>query len=684
MKKEFKLALGIKFIYNDETELLTLTNFGGMTCGHNKVEDDFSCSGLFHAAIDNYRFEGAKFKYCVTEADENNFHFTISDRKGLIRINAVWKIEEKYNLVSCKYTLTNISGREITVRRAMPRFVFAPGDYKVYHHLNRWGAENQLQCHTLAGADIYLHARPARSTVGTSPFVMLQDTENSFAAALHVLPEGNWQIQVRSDILSNESPTPVLEAGLSDTDLQMKLEANSSIELPEIILQTSENGDLKISGALLQRYMIDKRLSSTLHTPPVIYNTWLYRFTKFSIEQLRQQLKAAAEIGCETFIIDAGWFGGDNSWGKVGDWREKQGKPFFGNMSAFADEVRAAGLNFGFWIEPERWAEKIPVRTEHPEWFPENTTRIDLTQPAAAEYFHDVIADNVRKFNAKYIKVDFNASVGYDESGCELYNYCRILNKQLMRIRQEFPELVIENCGSGALRNDLKTAMIYDHDFISDNANPFETLRIRQGLFMRSLPGRVLNWLVLREAPDRRTKVADTIQVLASLAGTWDEAAIFDLDYVMISGLLGIPGFSGDLAELSAEVRQRVKEYVDFYKANRQHITDSHCYLLTPPDSKVTDYEKYIVFQMQKKDVDDSLVFVFSNGYSRRGAHSFAMHNLDREQKYLVRKLFTADDEKIILSGAELMTYGIPTVTPENQHVRHNAALYSVTPFADK
>ena len=678
MKKTLEFALGIKFIYDDEAELLTLTDFGGMTCGHNKLEDDFSCSGLFHAAVDSYRFEGTKWKYSLVNVSEDEFRFRINDRKGLVEVDAVWQIRKEYNLVSCRYTLKNVSDREITVRRALPRFVFAPGDYEVYHQLNRWGAENQLQCVKLAGADIYLHGRPARSTVGSAPFAMLKDRENSTAAAFHVLPKGNWQIQLRSDILSNESPIPVVEAGLADTDLYMKLASEESIELPEIIVQSVSHGDLKISGADIQRYMIDERLPETLNLPPVIYNTWLYRFTNFSIEQLREQLKAAKEIGCETFIIDAGWFGAGPSWGSVGDWREKEKEPFFGNMTAFADEVRAAGLNFGFWIEPERWAKNIPIREEHPEWFVEDTTRIDLTQPEAAEHFHNVIADNVRKFGAKYIKVDFNASVGYDESGDELYNYCRVLHQQFERIRKEFPDLLIENCGSGALRNDLQTAMIYDHDFVSDNANPFETLRIRQGLFMRSMPGRVLNWLVMRSAPDRRTKVSDAMQVLASLAGTWDEAAIFDLNYVMISGLLGIPGFSGDLAELSPEVRTRIREYIDFYKQNRRDIVDSHCYLLTPPDDKITDYEKYVVFQMQKKSSADSLVFVFSNGYSRRGARSFAMQNLDPAKKYQVKKLFSATEESTVMSGDELMRYGIPTVTPENQHVRHLAALYSV------
>lgn len=678
MKNTYNTGLGTHFVYDDESKLLTLTSLAGMACGHNGLEDDFSCSGLAIVCIDNMRFEGAKLEYTVNESANNTFSFSAADKNKTFRLNAVWQFEKDYKLISCKYTLSNTSGRKFILRRALPRFVFAPGEYELMWQMCRWNNENQMQSAKLRGEDIFLHARPARSTVGSAPFCILKDTENMTATAFHVMPRGNWTIQAHSDILSNEAPTPVIEAGLADTDLFMEVEANAEIELPEIIIQAVPNADILISGAALHRYIIEKRLPEDIHRTPVIYNTWLYRFTNFNIEQLRKQLQAAAKIGCEIFIIDAGWFGADKSWGQVGDWREKENEPFFGNMSAFADEVRAAGLQFGFWIEPERWAKNIPIRTEHPEWFPENTTRIDLTQPAAADHFYHIVVDNVKKFGAKYIKVDFNASVGFDDSGSELLNYCTILEQQFKRIRKACPDLIIENCGSGALRNDLASQMFFDHNFVSDNANPCETLAVRQGAFMRTLPGRVLNWATMRPAPERRTPVSKCTQVMACAAATWDEAGLFDVDYVMTSALLGIPGFSGELAELPQEVQSRLAEYVAFYKENRDFISNAHCYLLTPPADKVTDYEKYYAFQMQKHDASDSLVYVFTNPSSRRALRSFRLHNLKSDKMYRINCPFAAENETIEISGRELMEYGLTAFIPENQHSHHAAALYSV------
>ena len=679
MKKTIRLPLGTQFEFDPDSRSLTLTSLCGMTCGHNAKEDDYSCSGLAVVCAGNKRLEGAKWKYTISEPESESFRYSAEDEDRTVKWESQWQFEPEFGLVSCRNFLTNTAKTAQTVRRALPRWVFSPGDYEVFWQMNRWGAENQQQHQKLRGNDLFLHGRAARSTVGCTPFCVLKDAENRSAAAFHVLPHGNWTIQIHSDILSNEFPSPIVEAGLADTDLFLELQPGQTIELPEILIQEVPEGDLLTIGAALHKYMIRKRLPADIHEPPVVYNGWLYRFTDFTREQLLRQAQTAKEIGCEVFIVDAGWFGADKNWGKVGDWREKDGKPFFGNMAAFADEIRAMGLKFGFWMEPERWAEKIPVREEHPEWFPKHTTRIDLTQPAAAAHFHDVLADNIRKFGAEYIKIDFNASVGYDDSGTELYDYCTVLNQQLKRLRQEFPQLTIENCGSGSLRCDLATAQIYDHAFISDNAHPYETLRIRQGTFMRFLPGRVLNWIVMRPAPERRTPVFKYDQVLACAAATWDEASLFDLNYVMISGLLGIPGFSGELADFELEIREKIAAYVRYYKDNRRFFADSHVFLLTSPDDRVTDYENYLAFQMQADDSPDSLLFVFSNGFSRRSVRNFRLKELDPAAEYRIVKLFDENRQECTASGAELMKYGMTTELPENQHIRHTAGLYRIS-----
>ncbi len=680
MQQKLAFPFCTNFTYTPANRSLTLTSLMGLSCSFNGYEDDYSNSGLAVVCVDTLRCEGRKLKYTLIEATENIFRFDICDENDLFKLECCWTFETQFHLISCCCTLVNLSDKPFSLRRALPRFVFAPGKYRLHYQESRWLSENQPRCTELAGMNIKLSAGAARSTVGNTPFCILEDIENSSAAAFHLVPRGNWNINIRSSIIKSEAPMPIVEPGLADTDLFFSVAPQERIELPQVIITEVPDCDPGLSGAYIQQYMIDRRIPDFLHTPPVLYNTWLYRFTDLKIDELRAQLKAAKELGCEVFVVDAGWFGNADWWNSVGDWQEREGEPFFGNMASFAEEVRSSGLDFGFWMEPERWEVNASIRKKHPEWFPAHSTRIDLTQPSAAEHFRKTIADNVRKFKARYIKIDFNAAAGYDESGKELYDYCSKFKELILELRKEFPELVIENCGAGALRNDLDTATYFDAAFVSDHAHLYENLKIRQGAFMRTLPGRTLNWAVTRPAPERLTKVSDELLVMAGTSSSWDEGALFNVNFVMSSALLGIPGFTGDIAGLPQEVRDVYAKYVAFYKENRKLFLNSHVYQLNFRYLPMSDNENILAFQMQEHAGDNSLIFVFTSGLTRRDRRRFKLQNLDPEKNYSVKKLFCTEEvQETSISGRELMKYGIDCELQTAMHIRHRAAIYQVS-----
>ena len=662
MIKTIELPFYTSFSYDTESQYLFPLSLCGMSCLRNS---DFNAAGTAVICVNNEKLEGRKLKYEIITANDQEFIFNAADPDKKVLLENHWHFHQEYNIISCNFTLSNTSDKEIVVRRALPRWTFAPGHWKVYHHLSRWCAENQLQCSDLAGADLHLHGLSTRSSVQNTPYCILQDTVNNTATAFHVLPAGNWQIKIHSVCWVNELPIPVVEAGLSDEDLFMTLAPGESIQLPEVLIQQAAAGDILSLSAPLHRYMNRERIPAALKTPPVLYNSWLYRFESFTEEQLLEQAEAAKEIGCDLFVVDAGWFGCAEGWGAVGDWREKPGKPFYGNMAAFADKIRAMGLKFGFWMEPERWVPGIPIREEHPEWFPAHTTRIDLTNPEAAEY----------------IKLDFNDHTGYDDSGCEMYHYAKVSNGMIERLHKDFPKLVVENCASGGLRNDLSKTMLYDHFFISDNAHPWETVRIKQGLFMRNLPGRTLSWAVVRPAQERLTPHTPGHKIMACTGASWESAGLFDLDYVAVSALLGIPAFSGDLAGLDQTCKTAFAKAISFYKENREFFVKSVVHLLTPPPSAITDYEEIAVMQMQDLEKTDSLVFAFTHGCARISFRNFRLKELNPDCKYHVKSIFGVKEANYVVSGKELMECGIRFEVPDMHIQPYSAALYQVTPL---
>ena len=82
---------------------------------------------------------------------------------------------------------------------------------------------------------------------------------------------------------------------------------------------------------------------------------------------------------------------------------------------------------------------------------------------------------------------------------------------------------------------------------------------------------------------------------------------------------------------------------------------------------------------MQGQGTEESLVFVFSNGMSRRSVRRFKLYNLEMERSYYVEKLFS-NEERAIIPGRELMEWGVPVELEENQHLRFTAGLYRISP----
>src|SRR5690606_13563793 len=72
---------------------------------------------------------------------------------------------------------------------------------------------------------------------------------------------------------------------------------------------------------------------------------------------MEEQLDLAAELGIEVFVLDDGWFKGwqeGAGWGVGAGWWVADEKKFPGGLLAFVEKVKARGMRFGLWIEPER------------------------------------------------------------------------------------------------------------------------------------------------------------------------------------------------------------------------------------------------------------------------------------------------------------------------------------------
>lgn len=502
-------------------------------------------------------------------------------------LSAALQEKSAFNVRALAVTLTNNGSSEITLLRAYIRVMLEPGPYEYYFQSSRWSQENRGFWRNLDDQGVVLTHKEGRTTGGNTPYCALRQIGYPQTLSFHIAPVGNWRIRIIPQFFSNTEPPVAVDLGMRDEELAYTLAPGESWTLPEVLIQ--ESSDFDSAMPQLHDFLYSVYPEHLAKELPVIYNTWFDRFNDLDVPHLREELAAAKEIGCETFVVDAGWFGEGESCGVTGDWREKTDDAFYGKMQDFANEVRSAGLNFGLWMEMERYEPTVPIVKKHPEWFIatnlNKNLRIDLDNPAAAEYLQSEIQRLIDTYDLEYIKFDMNATLGFDDTGKELNSYQSKFLEIIDNIKSNNPGVILENCSSGALRCDLACMKHFDLSFPSDNANAFTMLMTMRGLWRRFLPGRILRWCVMREIKDHVAQMDAANTIIMPGEATFEEYERADLESLLIGNFTGGAfGFSGDIASLSPANRQLVKKYVDLYKSRRHFLNNARGHWLVDTD----------------------------------------------------------------------------------------------------
>jgi alpha-galactosidase len=584
---------------------------------------------------------------------------------GRLELTSEWTFCQTTGIWSRKDKIKNTGIDPITIYRCLSRFIFNAHEYELYSQNNMWCLENEGDWEKFTYGERVFSSKGGRTTQGGVPFIGIRNSIEE-GLALHVVPQGNWAMKVRGMTFGNlQLVYPFLEVGLSDRHLRFVLEVDESFTLPEILIHSLPCGEVHGATARFHQYVL-KHLITAPETVPVIYNTWFYDFQHFTIEGLRRQLAAAKHIGCDIFVIDAGWFGSPESswWDKTGDWIEMPDGPFGGNMNSFADEVRSEGLGFGLWIEPVRISTHSMIYQENPQWFKPSSEGFyypDLMRDEVYAYLLGEIQRLIEKYNLKWMKIDFNAELGIDDSGMEFYGYYSKWYELLDELRARFPHMFFEGCDSGGMHLDLKSLSHMNGHFMSDSVNPTDVVRMSQGAMLRLPPGLLTKWSVIRGAghniPQYIVPLSKAPEHISTPSGAhWGEAIVHDPHFVIRANMIGFLGFSGDLASVSDDILADIKGDVDFYKEWASFIVGSSAHLLTAP-KHIADRDGWVIFQLNYPSRKEKLVFV----YRLDDPHSSTivrLHNLDHNVTYSIRSIDELEAARS-LTGSALMEDGL-------------------------
>lgn len=643
------------FLHHDNR--LWLSQLFGMHCGLNNTDTGPDITrGLCILDTADHRYEGDDF--CLIEAgiDEERLDLCWEVGNGLLwRSN--WQLQPEAGIWSRRDSLENNSHSPIEIRRCQARVPFAPGQYEIYTQSSNWARENQGHWNKFFGGRLSLRSYSGRTTQIANPYLFICELGADHGIAFHILPRGNWSIHVdRTSTTRDElSPFNVIELGLSDNTLQIKISPGDKLELPEILIQAIASNQPEAGSAALHGYILDKYFADR-KTAPVVYNTWFDTFDSIDVHRLRLQLTIAKEIGCEVFTIDAGWYGrGAGNWhSQVGDWREKLDGAFHGEMGEFAKEVRAVGLGFGLWVEPERYSPQSPIVQTHPEWFLPGLGGFfypDLSQHSAYEYTFNELARLVENYQLAWMKIDFNFELG--NSTDELSTYFAHWYQLMDELRAKYPGTFFEGCASGGMRFDLNTLNHFDGHFLSDTVNPIDVLRISQGAMLRLPPGHIARWAVMR---------AHNEQVLTPGGGGWDNAMQADVDFICRVALPGMFGLSGDLTGLTEEIRIQLRNHIAFYKEWRKFIRSAVCHLLTPIRN-IDDRSGWVAFQLQNPSQPGTTIMFVYRLLDGLSSKTFHPKELIMTRIYSITHIDSPKTSQFI-SGNELYSSGLQVDLP--------------------
>lgn len=258
----------------------------------------------------------------------------------------------------------------------------------------------------------------------------------------------------------------------------------------------------------------------------VVYNDYMNTlFGDPTADKELPLIEAAGRLGVDVFCIDAGWYDSTDGgwWDMVGEWEPSTNRFGAGGLDALARAVRKAGMGLGLWLEPEVVGVASPLARTLPDeaFFCRHGMRVaddgryhlDFRSQAARRHLDRTVDRLIDRLGPVFFKFDYNTvpgvgtDVGVDAPGQGLLEHCRAYLDWLDGLRRRHPGVMIENCGSGAMRADYAMLARLDLQSTSDQCDPLIYAGIAAGAGLSILPEQQGDWAYAQPEMDDETAV---------------------------------------------------------------------------------------------------------------------------------------------------------------------------------
>lgn len=457
---------------------------------------------------------------------------------------------------------------------------------RLVHADSEWLAEGRWRTEDLRAVlpelNLAAHGQDARgrfsrassggwSTGRALPVGVLVDAASGHAVA--------WQIESSSgwvwELTQGRAGATLALCGPTDAEhaFSHRLAPGAMFETVPVVVAVSSAGRDGAFAALTRARRAERAWGAADRALPVVYNDYMNTLKGDpTVDRVRPLIAAAADAGAEVFCMDAGWFApaalGADWWSTVGAWRESADRYPGGGLRAVCEEIHAAGMASGLWLEPEVIGVDSPLaRTLPDDAFlqrggirvtEDRRYHLDFRHPAAREHLDVTVDHLVSAYGIAYLKLDYNidpgpgTDVAANGPGDGLLGHVRAYRQWVLGLRHRHPRLLIENCASGAMRMDYALVGVVHQQSTSDQQDAIRYAPIAASAPAALAPEQAANWAY----PSREMSDEETAFTLANA----------------LAGRLCLSGFLGELRDRQ---RDLVREAIALHRRLRPLLADA-------------------------------------------------------------------------------------------------------------
>ncbi len=350
---------------------------------------------------------------------------------------------------------------------------------------------------------------------------------------------------------------------------EVVLPTGSSYVSPWVYVAASDDG---LDGLAARWHEFQRSLDAHPAVQPVVLNVWEAVFFDHELDRLKEIADRAARVGVERFVLDDGWFHDrrDDTAG-LGDWVVDE-KVWPDGLDPLIGHVKALGMEFGLWFEPEMVNPDSDLYRAHPEWIlsaggreplPHRSQQVlDLTRPEVVDHLFDRVHAVLSAHAIDYVKWDHNRDLLEAASGARggapaVHAQTLAFYDLLDRLRAAHPGVAWESCASGGGRIDLGVLERVQRVWTSDMTDALARQSIQR-------------WTTQLVAPE---------YVGAHVSATTSHTThrTLPLDFRAATALFGAFGIEWDLTEASSADLDSLAAWIERFKRFRPLLHSGPC-----------------------------------------------------------------------------------------------------------